>query len=275
MKPSTRKFEIQYLRTRNAIERKGIRLVQAALRLQYTQFLERSKDLTPSMWNDIQISEQPIQQFFSQFYPMSARLGQMTRKQMLAQKDKKSQLIAELSGYKVFKKSLEDDLYLSIYERHMQQLVGTSDYAARIKTITQTTSDRINTVIRDVMTEGELNGYGIDKIRQSLTDAIGASIRGNVRARAKAIAQTEMISASNQASTYAADSTGLEYRKYWSTSHLQGIRPSHIQAEQDSIQRGGYKKDERFTNGLLFPGDPAGDASEVCNCRCTVLHEIV
>ena len=261
MKAQTKKFEINYIRTRNAIERKGIRLVQAALRSQYTQFLDRAKDLPPSMWGDIKISEQPIQQFFSTFYPMSGRLGQMTRKNMLAQRNQV--------------KSLEDDLYLSIYERHMQQLVGTSDYAKRINTITNTTSERINTVVQSVMTEGELGGYGIDKIRQSLTDAIGASIRGNVRARAKAIAQTEMISASNQASTYAADSTGLEYRKYWSTSHLQGIRPSHIQAEQDSIQRGGLKKDERFANGLLFPGDPAGSAEEVVNCRCTVLHEIV
>lgn len=263
MKAQTKKFEIQYIRTRNAIERKGIRLVQAALRLQYMQFLDRAKDLPPSMWGDIKISEQPIKQFFEQFYPMSGRLGQMTRKNMLAQKQAGAV------------KSLEDDLYLSIYERHMQQLVGTTDYAKRINTITNTTSERINTVVQSVMTEGELGGYGIDKIRQSLTDAIGASIRGNVRARAKAIAQTEMISASNQASTYAADSTGLEYRKYWSTSHLQGIRPTHIQAEQDSIQRGGYKKDERFANGLLFPGDPAGDASEVCNCRCTILHEIL
>jgi len=263
MKPSTRKFEIAYIRTRNAIERKGIRLVQSALKSQYTQFLDRAKNLPPSMWNEIKVSEQPIQQFFSTFYPMSARLGQMTRKQMLAQKQAGAV------------KSLEDDLYLSVYERHMQQLVGTSDYAARIKTITNTTSDRINSIIQQVISEGELGGFGIDKIRQNLTDVIGQSIRGNVRARAKAIAQTEMISASNQSSTYAADSTGLEYRKYWSTSHLQGIRPSHIFAEQDSIQRGGLRKDERFANGLLFPGDPAGEASEVVNCRCTVLHEIV
>lgn len=261
MRANTKKFEIQYLRTRNAIERKGIRLIQAALRLQYNQFISRANDLPPSMWSDIKLSEEPIKQFFEKFYPMSGRLGQITRKQMLAQRNQI--------------KSLEDDLYLSIYERHMQQLVGTADYAARINTITNTTSKRINSVLQEVLTTGELEGYGIDKIRQTLTDAIGSSIRGNVRARAKAIAQTEMISASNQASTYAADSTGLEYRKYWSTSHLQGIRPSHIQAEQDSIQRGGLRKDEAFSNGLMFPGDPAGSAEEVCNCRCTVLHEIV
>lgn len=263
MKASTKKFELKYIRTRNAIERKGIRLIQSSLTEQYRQFLSRAMDLPPSMWDNIKISEEPIDKFFRKFYPMSAPLGQMTRKHMLWQKTPNA------------KKSLEDDLYLSVYERHMQQLISTSDYAARIKTITNTTSERINTVIQQVLTDAELGGFGIDKIRQNLTDAIGDSIRGNVRARAKAIAQTEMISASNQASTFAADSTGLEYRKYWSTSHLQGIRPSHIQAEQDSIQRGGLRKDERFSNGLMFPGDPAGSADEVCNCRCSVLHEIV
>lgn len=263
MKPSTKKFELKYIRTRNAIERKGIRLIQSALSKQYRQFLSRASELPTSMWDNIKISEEPIEQFFKKFYPMSAPLGQMTRKHMLWQKDQNA------------KKSIEDDLYLSVYERHMQQLVGTADYAERIRTITNTTSERINTVIQQVLTDAELGGYGIDKIRQNLTDAIGDSIRGNVRARAKAIAQTEMISASNQASTFAADSTGLEYRKYWSTSHLQGIRPSHIQAEQDSIQRGGLRKDERFSNGLMFPGDPAGSAEEICNCRCSVLHEIV
>lgn len=269
MKATTRKFERSYLHTRNAIERKGIRLVKSAISEQYKQFMERAPTLSPSMWPDIRISVEPIQQFFEKFYPMSATLGQMTRKHMLQMKQMKS------TEQFYYKKSLEDDLYLSIYERQMQHLVSTSEYAERIKTITNTTKSRINTVIQDVMTEAELSGYGIDKIRQSLTDAIGASIRGNVRARAKAIAQTEMISASNQASTFAADSTGLEYRKYWSTSHLQGIRPTHIMAEQDSIQRGGLRKDELFANGLRFPGDPAGSADEVVNCRCTVLHEIV
>lgn len=263
MKPSTKKFELKYIRTRNAIERKGIRLIQSALAEQYRQFLSRAQELPVSMWDNIKISEEPIEKFFKKFYPMSAPLGQMTRKHMLWQKDPNA------------KKSLEDDLYLSVYERHMQQLVGTADYAARIKTITNTTSDRINTVVQQILTDAELGGFGIDKIRQNLTDAIGSSIRGNVRARAKAIAQTEIISASNQASQFAADSTGYEYRKFWSTSGLPNIRPSHIEAEQYSNSRDGLKKDETFPNGLLYPGDPNGSAEEIINCRCTIMHEIV
>ena len=30
--------------------------------------------------------------------------------------------------------------------------------------------------------------------------------------------------------------------------------------------------DKKFSNGLMFPGDPAGGAAEVCNCRCALLQ---
>lgn len=257
MKAATRKFEKQYLRTRNNIEKKGVRMAQAAIVAQYRQFLERAKELPPAMWDKIVIKEDPVKRFFEEFYPMSAPLGLMTRKYMTA------------------KKAAEDQITLSIFQRYMRQLVGTSVYSDRIKSITNTTSDRINTILRNLFLEAEREGWGIDKIKRGLIDQIGESIRGNVPARAKGIAQTEMISASNQASTYAADSTGLEYRKFWSTSRLEGVRDPHIAAEQESINRNGLKPDELFSNGLLYPGDPSGDASEVINCRCTILHEIV
>lgn len=260
MKQSTRKFEIKYLRVRNSIERKGISMVTKALRSQYNQYLDKIATLDHSMWKEAieSIKEEPIRAFFEKFYPMSAQLGLMTRKNMVSQKGE-----------------IEDQLYLSLFERQMQHLVSEKLYADRIVTITNTTKDRINSVLQEVMTEGELNGYGVDKTAMNLRDALKNNFRGNARARAKVIAQTEMISASNQASSYAADSTGLEYRKYWSTSHLPGIRPSHIQAEQDSIQRGGLKKDERHSNGLLYPGDPAGSAEEIINCRCSEIYEII
>jgi len=257
MKQSTRKFERQYIRLRDKIEKKGIRLAQAALIAQYRQFLERAKDLPPDMWTKIEIRQEPIEKFFKTFYPMSAPLGQMTRKHLSE------------------KKSTEDDVFLALYQRYMQNLVTTSVYSDRIKSITNTTSDRINAILRDFMSTAELEGWPIDKIRRGLIQVIGDSISGNVRARAQGIAQTEMISASNQASTYAAESTGLEYRKYWSTSHLEHVRDSHMSAEQESISREGLKPDETFGNGLLYPGDPSGEASEVINCRCTILHEIV
>jgi hypothetical protein len=257
MRPATKKFEVQFIRQRNAIERKGVRMAQQAIADQYRDFLAQAERLPLNQWDTIKVSEAPVKRFFEKFYPMSAPLANMTRKNLIQ------------------KKADEDEIYLSVFENRMQELTRTKDYAKRIVTITNTTNDRINTVLRGVMEEAELGGFGIDKIRQNLVNEIGSAIRGNVRARAQAIAQTEMISASNQASMFAADSTGLAYRKYWSTSHLTGIRDTHIMAEQDSISRGGLEPDEPFANGLMFPGDPAGDASEVINCRCTVLQEIV
>ena len=186
MKAATRKFEREYIRTRDRIEKKGVRMAQAAIVSQYRQFLERARELPPEMWDNIQIKSDPVRKFFNEFYPMSAPLGQMTRK------------------YLNQKKSVEDDLYLSVFQRRMQHIVSTSVYSERIKTITNTTSERINTVLADLLSEAETGGWGIDKTRAELVSRIGQSIRGNVRARAQGIAQTEMISASNQASTYAA-----------------------------------------------------------------------
>jgi hypothetical protein len=34
------------------------------------------------------------------------------------------------------------------------------------------------------------------------------------------------------------------------------------------------KLDEKFSNGLMFPGDPAGGAYWVINCRCAMRQEI-
>lgn len=257
MKAETKKFEIKFIRMRNAIERKGIRMIKSALVDQYKEFLDKADNLPPSMWTSVTLSEEPINKFFKQFYPMSSMLGGLVRKNMISQK------------------SDEDDLYESMYQQYLQQLVGTQDYMKRISSITSTSKDRINTVLQDLFTDAELDGWGVDKTRRELVKRIGDQIKGNVTARAQSIAQTEMISASNQASKYAADSTGLEYRKFWSTSHLQGIRSSHIAAEQDSISRGGLKPAERHINGLLYPGDPSGSVEEIVNCRCTELYEVV
>ena len=34
---------------------------------------------------------------------------------------------------------------------------------------------------------------------------------------------------------------------------------------------GAIPVDQVFSNGLMFPGDPEGDAGEVINCRCHLM----
>jgi hypothetical protein len=258
MKQSTKQFEKKFIRSRNAIERKGLSLIKRALSVQYKSFLDRAKQTDFRQWPQLvdNISEEPIKRFFDMFYPMSGRLAVMVRKNMV-------------SG----KASEEDAIYEAIFQNRMLSLAASS--GQKISTITSTSKDKILGIIQDLITEGELQGWGVDRITSELYRNVGKNLRGNGYARAKAIAQTEMISASNRAAEMAAESTGYQYKKFWSTSGLPGIRPTHIDAENYSNEVNGLMPNQVFPNGLLYPGDPSGPPEEVINCRCVVLHEII
>ncbi len=249
------------------MEKRGYRLAYNSLKAQYLNFIERSKSLDPNNWQDAAdlINQEPIANFLKTFYRMAAPLALMQRKFSVGEKSAQTGIKYKAEG---------DNVYLSIYEQHMLYFLE-QESATSIKTITATSQERIKALIRETLAQGEAEGLGIEAIRKRLEQNVGASLRGNVRARARAIAQTEMIKASNEASHFAVESTGLEYRKFWSSSHLPGTRVSHIEAEQDSIARGGLRKDEVHSNGLLHVGDPAGSVEEIVNCRCTELYEIV
>lgn len=261
MKQSTKQFERQFIRKRDAIERKGISMAKAALTAQYNAFLERAKTTDFRQWKEIvesSVTEQPIQQFMNRYYPMSSTLAVMVRKNMLKGK-------AETE---------EDKIYNSVFQTKLTQYLNDTKKEA-IRKITNTTQEALRKVINDVLDQADTEGWGIDKITSNLYKQAKQNLIGNGYARSRAIAQTEVISASNKASEFAAQSTGYEYLKFWSTSGLPNIRPTHIEAEQYSNQRDGLKPNETFPNGLLYPGDPNGSAEEIINCRCTIMHEIV
>ena len=172
------------------------------------------------------------------------------------------------------KASDEDKIMNSAFQLKLTNIVRNQS-GEKITSITNTTKERLVSIMRELLDEADTEGWGVDKITSNLYKRTKQNLIGNGYARARAIAQTEIISASNQASEFAAQSTGYEYRKFWSTSGLTNIRPTHIEAEQFSNQKDGLKPDETFPNGLLYPGDPSGDASETINCRCTILHEII
>jgi hypothetical protein len=143
--------------------------------------------------------------------------------------------------------------------------------AAALTSITQTTVR----VLEDYIGRGINEGLGIEKIagyvREAMEDVLAY--------RSRMIAQTEVISASNQSAFEGANSSGIQYRKFWSNSGLEGVRESHIFAQEWSFQRDGLEPEEYFDmgngNSMLHPGDPDGDPSEVINCRCTLIVEPV
>lgn len=123
--------------------------------------------------------------------------------------------------------------------------------------ISQTTVDHIEAVIQKALE----NGWGVDKAVKELEDEL-IPIR-----RARLIVRTETVKATNITQLAAADNEDYEMQKRWIAIEDNRTRKSHSHAGVDGEQ---IPLDEAFSNGLLFPGDPNGEAAEVCNCRCTM-----
>ncbi len=91
--------------------------------------------------------------------------------------------------------------------------------------------------------------------------------------RGETIARTETVGALNASQVEAwdqiFDAGGLlreEVEKVWLSAHDNRVRESHRHMDGQAVGI-----DERFSNGLRFPGDAeAGDPAEIINCRCTV-----
>lgn len=60
---------------------------------------------------------------------------------------------------------------------------------------------------------------------------------------------------------------GADVLKQWDAALDDRTRESHV-AVDGQIR----ELDKPFSNGLMFPGDPAGGAAEVINCRCALLQ---
>jgi hypothetical protein len=204
------------------------------------------------------VTKTPITEFFLNYYPMFSNIGIMYRTDAKLQK------------------ATEDERWEDLFTEQLRRY-GLTQAGSRVVSITETTETFIRGAIESAVTQASEQGLGIDKtarlIRKFLTDSLGDI----GRSRAKMIAQTEMITASNQASQYGIESTGLEYRKFWSTSGLKNIRDSHIFAEENHPK--GISKNAMFDMGngnfMRFVGDPQGVAAEVINCRCTTLYEVI
>jgi hypothetical protein len=253
-------IERQVIRKRKALMSSGRRMFANAIKEQYEQALrivERTdiSRMEEAIVNAITI--EPIHRIFGKYYSGAADIAMMWRKE-----------------HNKGKKSTEDDLY---YEKFKHTLRNYADTKAgkRINDITKTTEEYIVDAVRNATRKGFDEGLGIDKVRNMIYSAIKDNYSDLTKSRAQLIAQTEMITASNEAAMEGTRSLGLEFVKFWSTSGIGNSRDSHVQAEQDSIDQGGLKEGELFSNGLEYPGDPNGDADEVCNCHCTLLTEIV
>lgn len=60
---------------------------------------------------------------------------------------------------------------------------------------------------------------------------------------------------------------GADILKQWDATKDNKVRPSHMKVDTEIREL-----DEKFSNGLMFPGDKNGKAGEVIRCRCALLQ---
>lgn len=143
--------------------------------------------------------------------------------------------------------------------------------------ISQTTIDGIKKILRDGFETGE----GLSDLSRDVRDYFD----GCEKARADNIARTETTAAMNKADLEAVRQMGLEgsVGKVWLPEQDASVRETHKAAGErysdgyDGVTGKLMDINAEFVVGedrMMSPGD--GDlAEEVCNCRCTMVYEIV
>lgn len=114
------------------------------------------------------------------------------------------------------------------------------------------------------ITSGILRGQSISEIEKDLQYSIPTMNRNS----AVRSAQTAMTGAQNggrMASYKAAEDMGIKVRKRWVATKDGRTRKSHQRMDGETVDW-----NEKFSNGLRYPGDPRGKPEEVYNCRCTM-----
>lgn len=115
------------------------------------------------------------------------------------------------------------------------------------------------------VSRGIATGMSFSQVAQQLAGYTNIGFNNAVR-----IARTEghrIQVQSTMDACYKAQEKGANIVKQWDSTLDSRTRESH-QIVDGEIR----ELDENFSNGLRYPGDPAGGAAEVINCRCALLQ---
>ena len=123
-------------------------------------------------------------------------------------------------------------------------------------------SQRVQTAIK----QGIIQGESVDDITKRLCKSLSAQSESRMRLFART-AVTEAENAGRLEMLKDAEKMGIKVKKKWLATNDNRTRDSHAEMDGEEVD-----VDEEFSNGLMYPGDPNGDPSEVYNCRCTMVY---
>lgn len=115
------------------------------------------------------------------------------------------------------------------------------------------------------VSRGISTGMSFQQVAQQLAGYTNIGFNNAVR-----IARTEghrIQVQSGMDACYKAKEKGADVVKQWDATLDSSTRESHQKVDGEIREL-----DEKFSNGLMFPGDPSGAAAEVICCRCALLQ---
>lgn len=113
--------------------------------------------------------------------------------------------------------------------------------------------------------QGILQGEGIPQISKRLQNVVGMNAASAVRN-----ARTMITAAQNRGrldQMKQQQKMGIRVQKEWLATKDRRTRDSHAELDGERVDL-----NKPFSNGLMQPGDPAGEPAEVYNCRCTLVY---
>ena len=171
--------------------------------------------------------------------------------------------------------------------QRINSILGT-DAGVRITDMTEASRAQAITIIQEVLQIGAEEGLGISELSQLLRDELNERWGQISTYRASRIARTELVNASNLGSLIGAAETQEPLLKVWLSTRDSrtrrdtpgGTYPPGRFDHYGKFPTGpdGEKQElnDKFTKtgeSLSHPGDYAGSAGNVINCRCTMFYE--
>jgi uncharacterized protein with gpF-like domain len=146
--------------------------------------------------------------------------------------------------------------------------VASRPVAKRIKNVATETITWVNELTAEALREGLSTDQAAARISEKWDD-IG-------RGRAERIARTETLSAANAGSQQGAIDSGVDMLKFWISTPDGRVRDAHDTGQHPELAEPRLMQQPFIVDGeeLKFPGDPAGSAGNVINCRCVEGYEV-
>lgn len=184
--------------------------------------------------------------------------------------NKKRAVFGENALYQAY--NLEHGISFSIYDRGAVTRLIKDEPELLPRKVVNGKKDKAwnRKKIANAVTEGVIQGESIPEIAQRIARETSSQ---NMKAMRR-YARTAMTSAQNAGrmeAMHEAQEMGIKVKKKWMATLDNRTRDTHADLDGQVVD-----VDEPFItsagNKIMYPGDPSADASEVYNCRCTMVY---